>query len=153
MEVSHRIQKCQKMNFSKHMDIKRRKKMTNRYHFSLHLQFQEDCDVNKLEKIIGLQSYKKNMLNESKGQNKTAKLWFKTSDYSEPDTYAVFEKILSKIKEKLEIIKQANDNFRGKTTLTLYFEELHQKPYIKLSKDDMELLSKNGISFDVDFRI
>lgn len=127
--------------------------MNNKYHFSLHLHFQKDCDVDKLEKIIGLQAYRKNTLKESKGQNKTAKLWFKTSDYDNPDTYAVFEKVLSKMKEKLEIIKLANEKFDGKTTFTLYFDELNQKPYIRLSKEDMELLSKNGISFDVDFRI
>ena len=127
--------------------------MNNRYHFSLHLQFEEDCDVNKLEKAIGLQAYRKNMLSDSKGINKTAKLWFKTEDCELPDTYADFKKLLSNLTDKLEIIKQANEIYNGKTVLTLYFEELHQKPYIRLLSEDMELLSKNGISFDVDFKI
>ena len=127
--------------------------MNNKYHFSLHLQFEKDCDVNQLEKAIGLHAHRKNMLIDSKGKNKTAKLWFKTEDLELPDTYAVFKKLLSNLTKKLEIIKQANEIYKGKTVLTLYFEELHQKPYIRLLSEDMELLSKNGISFDVDFRI
>ena len=40
------------------------------------------------------------MLSESKGQNKTAKLWFKTNDIENRDTYEIFKKFLSSIKDK-----------------------------------------------------
>ena len=125
----------------------------NKYHISLHLQFKKNCNVEKLENLLGLNAYRKNMLSESKGQNKTAKLWFKTNDIENRDTYGVFTKFLSSIKDKLEIIKKANEEFDGKAVLTIYFENLTEKPYIKLSVEDMKLLSQNDISFDVDFRI
>ena len=127
--------------------------MTNKYHFSLHLQFKQDCNVNKLEKAFGLPAYKKNMLSESKGKNKTAKLWLKTEDFDDPDTYKILNNFLNKMKDKFKLINEAIKTFDGKATLTLYFEDLHEKPYVKLSCEDMKLLTDNNISFDVDFRI
>ena len=127
--------------------------MNNKYHFSLHLQFAKYCDIDKLEKKIGIRSYRKNLLSESKGQNKTAKLWFRTEEFDDPDTYSVLKKFINKLSDKFELICEANKIFDGKTTLTLYFEEVKEKPFIKLSYDDMKILSDNNISFEVDFRI
>ena len=142
------------MNFSNVMEMKiRRRNIMNKYHFSLHLQFEKDCDVDKIEKELGMKAYKKNSLSESKGENKTAKIWFKTENVENSDTYEMFERTLNGLKDKLEIIKKANQEYSGKTVFTLYFEKLTEKPYIRLSSSDMELLSNNGISFEVDFRI
>lgn len=124
----------------------------NKYHFSLHLQFKKDCNVDKLENLLGLKAYRKNFLSESIGKNKTAKLWFKTDDVENPDTYKIFKDFINSFKDKFEIIKEANETFEGKATLTIYFEKLTDKPYIKLSAEDMELLANNNINFDVDFR-
>ncbi len=127
--------------------------MYNKYHFSLHLQFKDDCNVDELEKEIGLLAYRKNMLKDSKGKNKTAKLWFKTKNFDAPDTYNIIDKFLKKLEPKFEIIKKANDKYNGYTVFTLYFDELHEKPCISLSKENIELLARYGFAFDTDFRI
>ena len=127
--------------------------MTNIYHFSLHLQFSKDCDVNLIEKTLGVSAYKKSSLNESKGKNKTAKLWFKSNDYDNPDTYSCFKNFVNKHKKLLELIGKFNNEFNGKTTFTIYFDKVPEKPYIKLEKEEMLLLAVNNISFEVDFRI
>ena len=127
--------------------------MHNKYHFSLHLQFKDDCNVDELEKEIGFNAYRKNMLTDSKGKNKTAKLWFKTKNFDAPDTYNVLDKFLESLKPKFEIIKKANEKYNGSTTLTLYFDELNEKPCISLSKENIKLLAFYGFAFDTDFRI
>lgn len=127
--------------------------MHNKYHFSLYLQFKDDCNVDELEKEIGLHAYRKNMLKDSKGKNKTAKLWFKTKNFDAPDTYNVLDKFLESLKPKFEIIKKANEKYNGSTTLTLYFDELNEKPCISLSKENIKLLAFYGFAFDTDFRI
>src|SRR5574344_705970 len=149
-----RIQVCRKMNFLRHMEKTRRiVRMNNKYHFSLHIQFENDCDVDELDKQIALQCYKKSFLNDSKGKNKTAKLWYKTNDYTEADTYKLLKKFIFDMKDKLAIIKNAMHLYSGKATLTLYFEELHDKPFIKLDNDVIKILADNDISFETDFRI
>lgn len=127
--------------------------MNNKYHFSLHLQFKDDCNVDDLENKIGMRAYRKNMLKDSKGKNKTAKLWFKTKDFEEPDINAVLEKFLENLKPKFEIIKQANIAYNGNTVLTLYFEEIKQKPSVSLSKETIKLLAYYGFGFDIDYRL
>lgn len=124
----------------------------NKYHISLHLQFKKDCDVNKIEKFLGIESYRKNLLKDSVGENKTAKLWFKTIDYTNPDTYKVLCGFIKELSPKLSLVKEMINEFDGKATLTLYFEEFHDKPYIKLDYEEMNILSQNKIDFDVDFR-
>ena len=127
--------------------------MHNKYVCWLYLQFKDDCNVDELEKEIGLHAYRKNMLKDSNGKNKTAKLWFKTKNFDAPDTYNVLDKFLESLKPKFEIIKKANEKYNGSTTLTLYFDELNEKPCISLSKENIKLLAFYGFAFDTDFRI
>lgn len=127
--------------------------MNNKYHFSLHLQFKDDCNVDDLENKIDMRAYRKNMLKDSKGKNKTAKLWFKTKDFEEPDINTVLEKFLENLKPKYEIIKQANIAYNGNTVLTLYFEEVKQKPSVSLSKETIKLIAYYDFGFDIDFRL
>ena len=46
-----------------------KKNMIDKYHFSIHLQFKKDCNVNMIEEEIGLIAYRKNSLSESIGKN------------------------------------------------------------------------------------
>ena len=127
--------------------------MGNIYHFSLHLQFKKDIDVDKLESKLGFVAYRKNLLNESKGVNKTAKLWFKSKDYEDADTYAYLHSYIETLKDKFEFINEVMNAYDGTANLTLYFEEVKEKPYIRLDVEDMKILAANNISFDVDFRM
>ena len=133
-------------------NLRLKKSMNNIYHFSLHLQFKKDCDVNALEKEFGYTAYRKNLLAQSKGKNKTAKLWFKTKNMDAPNTYERFVAFLNRLEDKLPLIKKYNELYDGFTTLTIYFDELHAKPFIKLAAEDMKKLGSAGIAFDVDFR-
>lgn len=126
--------------------------MNNIYHFSLHLQFKKDCDVNALEKEFACTAYRKNLLAQSKGKNKTAKLWFKTKNMDAPNTYERFVAFLNRLEDKLPLIKKYNELYDGFTTLTIYFDELHAKPFVRLAAEDMKKLGSAGITFDVDFR-
>lgn len=127
--------------------------MSNKYHFSLLLQFDDDIDIDKLEKKLGLCAYRKNTLSESVGKNKTAKLWFKSNEYQNPDTFAVIEQFVDNLKYKLTLIKKVSDEYHGNSTLTLYFDNVNEKPYIRLSHKTMLLLAQNNITFGVDFKI
>ena len=126
--------------------------MIDKYHFSIHLQFKKDCDVNMIEKEIGLTAYRKNNLTESVGKNKTAKLWFKTDDFTLSDVFSVLDNFIKTFETKFSLINKFNQTFDGNTTFTLYFEDCKIKPFIKLSPKSMEILSKNNIFFEVDFR-
>ena len=127
--------------------------MGNIYHFSLHLQFKKDIDVDKLENKLGFVAYRKNVLSESKGMNKTAKLWFKSKDYEDADTYTYLHSYIETLKDKFEFINEVMNAYDGTANLTLYFEEVKEKPYIRLDVEDMKILADNNISFDVDFRM
>lgn len=127
--------------------------MIDKYHFSLHLQFKDDCDVDKIEKELGVTAYRKNLLKDSVGQNKTAKLWFKTEDFNLPDVFSVLDKFIQNFEPKFKQINNFNNKYNGKTTFTLYFEDCKIKPFIKLSPVAMRILSENKITFEVDFRV
>ena len=125
--------------------------MENRFHFSLHLQFKEDVDIDNIESLIAIPAYKKTPLSKSKGVNKTAKLWYKSKTFETNDTYEIFNKYLTKMTTRFEIIKNLLNEHNGTAMLTLYFEDTPDKPFIKLEYKDMQLLASNNISFEVDF--
>lgn len=125
----------------------------NKYHLSLHLQFKQDVDVNKIEKELNLVAFKKSLLKDSKGTNKTAKLWFKTPDITDNNTFDVIEKFVENLKNTFYKIGEFNKLYDGFTTFTLAYEDFKNKPFIKLSPKTMKILADNNISFDVEFFI
>lgn len=125
----------------------------NKYHLSLHLQFKQDVDVNKIEKELNLVAFKKSLLKDSKGTNKTAKLWFKTPDITDDNTFDVIEKFVENLKDTFYKIGEFNKLYDGFTTFTLAYEDFKNKPFIKLSPKTMKILADNNISFDVEFFI
>lgn len=125
----------------------------NKYHLSLHLQFKQDVDVKKIEKELNLVAYKKSYLKDSLGKNKTAKLWFKTVDFDDNDTFSVIEKFVENSKNVFYKIGEFNKLYEGFTTFTLAYDDFKNKPYIKLSPNTMKILSENNITFDVEFFI
>lgn len=122
----------------------------NKYHLSLFLQFKQDVDLDALERKIGIMSYKKFPLAESRGKNKTAKIWFKTEDTMEPDTFEVVKNFIYEFKSRFEFIKKILDEFDGTSTLTLYYDEVDDKPYIRLSAEIMKILAENNVDFEVE---
>lgn len=123
----------------------------NKYHFSLHIFFKQDCDVNALEKIIGIKAYKKVLLKDSVGKNKSAKLWIRTKQEKSPDTVERLSKFISKMQPTFLLLQDYLSKFDGTCTLTLYFDEINQKPCISLPVDSLKILAENNINFDVDF--
>ncbi len=123
----------------------------NKYHFSLHIFFKQDCDVNELEKIIGIKAYKKVLLKDSVGHNKSAKLWLRTEQETLPNTVERLSKFIEKMQPTFLLLQGYLKKFDGRCTLTLYFDELDQKPYISLPVDSLKILAENNIKFDVDF--
>lgn len=89
----------------------------NKYHLSLHLQFKQDVDVNKIEKELNLVAFKKSLLKDSKGTNKTAKLWFKTPDITDNNTFDVIEKFVENLKDTFYKIGEFNKLYDGFTKL------------------------------------
>ena len=123
----------------------------NKYHFSLHIFFKQDCDVNALEKIIGIKAYKKVLLKDSVGKNKSAKLWIRTKQEKSPDTVERLSKFISKMQPTFLLLQDYLSKFDGTCTLTLYFDEINQKPFIILTVDSLKIFADNNINFDVDF--
>ena len=86
------------------------------YHFSLHLQFKDDVDVDKLEKHFNMEAYRKNSLENSKGINKTAKLWFRTKELTNVNTHEMIENFTTSIFENFADLKEILSKFNGKAT-------------------------------------
>lgn len=122
------------------------------YHFSLHLCFENDVDVDKLEKHLHLVAYKKNFLKDSKGNKKTAKLWFKTQEYTDVNTDIVLENFVEKIYPNMVDLKEILQANKGTAGLTLYFTFVKDRPIIGLTTRTIEFLEKMGIHFEVDFK-
>ena len=83
----------------------------NKYHFSLHIFFKQDCDVNALEKIIGIKAYKKVLLKDSVGKNKSAKLWIRTKQEKSPDTVERLSKFISKMQPTFLLLQDYLNKF------------------------------------------
>lgn len=122
------------------------------YHFSLHLQFLNDIDVDKLENYFKIEAYKKTFLKDSKGSCKTAKLWYKSKDYTDVNTDIVIEKFIEKYFNNFRDLKNILEKNNGKATFTLYFTEVKERPIISLTQKTIDLFNKLGILFDVDFK-
>ena len=122
----------------------------NLYHFSLHLKFLDDVDVDKIEKQIGIIAYKKTPLKESVGKNKSAKIWYKTQDKNNTLSDKVLENYILKMQEKFEIIKDICLKNNGKATLTMYYDQIQEKPYLKLTANQLKILADNNIDFELD---
>lgn len=122
------------------------------YHFSLHLNFSNDVDVDKLERHFKIEAYKKNFLKDAKGSHKTAKLWYKSIDYTDVNTDVVMEKFVEKLFENLYDLKNILADNNGTATFTLYFTTAKERPIIALTAKTIDLFNKMGMIFEVDFK-
>lgn len=121
------------------------------YHFSLHLSFKKDVDVDKLEKQFGLTAYKKTYLKDAKGPEKCAKIWFRTNDFTEVNTDEMIEKFAEKIFDKFKDLKQILSEQDGKAYFGLVFTQVKERPVIALTYKTIKMFEQLGFSFDVDF--
>lgn len=121
------------------------------YHFSLHLHFNDDVDVNALEKYFKMEAYKKTALKESKGENKSAKIWFRTKELTEVNTHEAIEKFLTNVYDNFRDLKQILDENNGHGTFSLIFTKAKERPIISLTYKTIQILEQLGLSFDVDF--
>ena len=125
-----------------------------KYHFSLILEFEKDINVDELEKVIRIKAYRKNSLTNSLiGENnkKTAKLWLKSEDYENENTFEVLENYLISVQENFSNIKPILSDFNGKFCFQLVFNEALERPIIELTTKSIEILYNLGDSFSVDF--
>ena len=122
------------------------------YHFSLHLNFKRDIDVDAVEKHFGIKAYKKTAYKDSKDKEKIAKIWYKSKEYTDVNTHLVLEKFAQNMATYLKDLKNflaAND---GSAIFTLYFTSAKERPIIELTPTVIDIFQKLGASFEVDFR-
>lgn len=121
------------------------------YHLSLHLSFNQDVDVDKLEKHFKHTAYKKTFLKDSKGNKKTAKIWYKSSEFTDVNTHEQIEKYLEKIYPDFIDLKEILQKYDGECVFSLIFTLTKERPIISLTTKTIQLMEKLGMSFDVDF--
>ena len=126
--------------------------MGNKYHFTLFYAFKKDINIDLFEKAMGVKAYRKNSLKDSKGQNKSAKYWIKTQDFTNPDSAMELEKFIKQIGPKLALSQPYLEQYDGFVRITMYFDEIKDKPYIALSPESIKILAQNNVKFDVDFK-
>jgi len=122
------------------------------YHFSLHLNFKKDIDVEAVEKHFEIKVHKKTAYKDSKGKEKTAKIWYKSKEYTDVNTHLVLEAFAQNMATHLKDLKNflaAND---GSAIFTLYFTSAKERPIIELTPTVIDIFQKLGVSFEVDFR-
>lgn len=124
------------------------------YHFNLILTFDKDINIEKLERLIGIKAYKKIHLKDSlfgEDNKKTAKIWFKSEDFSNLNTFETIEKYLLNIKENFKDISHILKEFSGEFAFQLVFNKINERPIIEFSTKNIEILQQIGASFSVDF--
>ena len=124
-----------------------------KYHFSFHIRFVKDFDVFSLSKKFNLEPYKLTLLKDSKGTNKTAKMWYRTKDITNIYTGDEFEKFVIKINEIFKGINEYLDLYDGSCEFCIIFTELNEKPCIDITKKTINALNELKASVDFDFLV
>jgi len=125
-----------------------------KYHINLILTFEKDINIDEVEKYIGIKAYRKSLLKESKigeDNKKSAKIWFKSREYSSENTYEVVEEFLISIYEKFKEIPSILNEFIGNFGVQLIFSSFDERPIIELTKKSIEILHNIGANFSVNF--
>lgn len=122
------------------------------YHFSLHLHFRKDVNVEAVENHFGVKAYKRTAFNDFKGKEKMAKLWYRTKEFTDVNTHLVLEKYAQKMATNFKDLKDFLASNDGNAMLTLYFTSAKERPIIELTPVTIDILQKLGLSFEVDFR-
>ena len=123
----------------------------NKYFFSLHLHFYKDIDLVSLEDVLKLKATKLTQLSESKGENKCAKFYYQTNEFSKTYSDEEFEKFLFSLKENLEYLPEILSEYDGECSFALVFTEVNDSPCISLSQEAIKFLNYLNARFDVDF--
>ena len=126
-------------------------KIRVKYHFCIHLIFKQDVDVRKLEKHFGLSAYKLTFKKDAKDREKTAKIWYKTEDFTNIMVDECFENFIFKIKDNFVDLPQVLQEYDGKCVCQIVFKELHEYPVIALSNSAIQTLNQLNASFETDF--
>ena len=122
------------------------------YHFSLHLRFKRDIDVEAVEKHFEIKAHKKTAYKDSKGKEKMAKLWYKSKEFTDVNTHLVLEKFVQNMATHLKDLKNFLASNDGSATFTLYFTSAKERPIIELTPTAIDIFQKLGLSFEVDFK-
>jgi len=126
-------------------------KKMNKFYISLALTFKQDCDVNKIEKLLGLKAYKKIGLKDSKGLQKLAKIIFKSNEFEGFYSDEIFEKYLIKNLNNFKKIPEILSLYDGECHFSIVITSLRDKPCVGLSLKSIKILSNINASYDVDF--
>lgn len=115
-----------------------------KYYLELEFEFKKDVNLELFEKALGIKATGKTSLAESKGSRKTAKIWWKTKEFSDWNTDEILEKYIEKIAPKLENAHKFCEEFEASAGVCLVFTHLKDRPVIALTKHAIELLAKCG---------
>lgn len=123
----------------------------NTYFFSLFIHFNKDIDSLFLESKLKIKPTKFTPLNNSKGENKSAKFYYKSKEYSGYYSDDEFEKFLFSMSNNLKDLPAILKEYDGECGFSLVFTELNDSPCISLSSNAIRLLNYLNARFDVDF--
>ena len=117
----------------------------------MHLHFNKEIDLVSLEDVLKLKATKLTPLSESKGENKCAKFYYQTNEYSKTYSDEEFEKFLFSLKGNLEYLPEILTEYDGECSFALVFTEVNDSPCISLSQEAIKFLNYLSARFDVDF--
>lgn len=125
--------------------------MKNKFYFSISIHFKENVDVFEIQEILKIKASKLTPLEQAKGPNKTARLYFKSKEFEENYSDEIFEKFVEKFKDNFNILPKLLKEYDGRCSFCIVFTELNDSPCINLKNSTLNSLAQIGADFDVDF--
>lgn len=122
-----------------------------KYYLGLEFDFEKDINLDEFEKKIGIKAFKKTKLADSKGSHKTAKIRWRTQEFTEWNTDEILEKFVEKFVPKLESVQSMIKMFNGDGGVVIVFTRMKERPVIALTKKSINLLAKAELDFCVDY--
>lgn len=123
----------------------------NSYYFALSLRIFEDIDIYEVENKLGIKATKLTTFKNSLGENKCAKLYLKTKEYSDVYTDEIFAKFVKTFSDKQNLINDIQNKYKTELIFSIVFTSLKEKPCLSLSNETINLLSNMNAKYDVDF--
>ena len=126
-----------------------------KYHFTIHIHFKSDIDLNFIENELSLKASEKLSFSESSENPKKAKILFKTESFSEKDVSGFFNEFVVEFQVIFQKINFLCKQFDGLSGLVVYFERYSSKAETKidLNFETLKILTNNDIYFDREYKI
>ena len=131
----------------------RRRKIMNKYHFTISIHFKRDYDVENLGEILKLSPSSITPYEKSVGNKKSAKFVYKTNVLDDIYTDEMFEKFVKQVAPRLTALPNILNQYDGTCVFRIVFDQLKEKPCLSLSNEVLGILYNLNASYDVDFMI